>query len=185
MAKEDILIETEPINGQKFNENQIISMANSVYDVSNSLSDEERLKILECSREILGVVNNMFFEFQVTIRTALDHDREMADKILLQNSEMAKITFTSYRNASDRLENLLADPKASFEEKKYWNEQMFRALREGREYEEENKLFLIELDKQNKDFKQKMIKVGGALAVTIFSVAIMSFAGGKFKFPKL
>jgi len=183
MTERDVLTALGASDWRRLNKNQIMSAANFVFDASNNMSNEVRLKILELAPDILNAANSMLAEYQATIRTAFDQDHEVVSQILNQNHDMAKAMFISYHKASEMLKDLIADPNSSFEEKKYWNEQLFRSLGEMREFDKTNKQFSDELDKRNKNFKQEMIKYGGIAATMIFSVAIASLIGGQLKLP--
>jgi hypothetical protein len=165
---------------RSLNKNQIMSF---VLDIAPNLSNEVRLKILESAPDILNTVNVVFSEFQATIRNALGQDHEMVTQMLDQNHDLAKTIFMSYESANKTFRDLLADPNSPYEEKMYWSEQLFRSLREMREFDEKNKHYLDEFDKRNKDFKQTLLKFGSIATAFLICVSLSALTGGKLKIP--
>lgn len=162
------------------NKNQIMSF---IFEVAPNLSDEVRLKILEFAPDILNTAKTALAEYQDVAKKALEGNQQAVDKILDHNHDIARAITVSFNEALEALKVLLADPKASFEEKQYWNEELFKHLREMREYDKENKSFLGDLDSKNKGWLQNILKYSGAAALVLFGGAIALFAGGKLKLP--
>ena len=180
MTEKDALEKLGAKDWRSLNKGQIMSF---LFETAPNLSDEIRLRILESAPDILNTANTVLTEYQDTARKALEQNQETVDKILDQNHDLARAMFISYNQASETLRELLSDPNASFEEKKYWNGELFKYLREMREYDKETKTFYGELDKSNKDFMQNIMKYAGVAAIVIVGGAIAALTGSKLKLP--
>ena len=179
MTEREALTKLGAKDWRSLNKGQIMSF---LFETAPNLSDEVRLRILESAPDILNTVSSVLAEYQDTARKILEQNKEVADKILDQNHDMARAMFISYQQASETLKGLLSDPNASFEEKQYWSNELFKYFHEMREYDKENKMFLAELDKENKAFWQNVLKYAGATALVIGgTVALLT--GSKLKIP--
>lgn len=163
---------------RSLNKGQIMSF---LFETAPNLSDEVRLKILESAPDILNTAKTVLSEYQDTAQKALEGNQQVVDKILDQNHDMVRAIFISFNGALETLKALLADPNASFEEKQYWNSELFKYLQEMREYDKDNKNFLGDLDNKNKTLFQNILKYAGVAAIVGVSVAIAALTGGKLK----
>ena len=148
------------------------------FETAPNLSDEVRLKILEYAPDILNTAQTVLSDYQDTAKKALEGNQQAVEKILDHNHDMARAISISFNEALETLKALLADPNASFEEKQYWNGELFKYLREMREYDKDNKNFLGELDNKNKGWIQNVLKYSG-VAVVVIGVAIAAVVGVK------
>jgi len=178
MTEKEALIKLGAKDWRSLNKNQIMSF---LFDVAPNLSDEIRLRVLELAPDILNTANTIMSELQETTREILEQNHDVVDKILTQNHDIAGAIAASYHEAFETLRKLISSPDATFEEKQYWNSELFKQLREFREYDKGNKDFLIELDTKNKNFSAKLLQYGLYAGIFVFGVAIASFTGGKFK----
>jgi len=149
-----------------------------LFETAPNLSDEVRLKILEYAPDILNTAQTVLSDYQDTAKKALEGNQQAVEKILDHNHDMARAISISFNEALETLKALLADPNASFEEKQYWNGELFKYLREMREYDKDNKNFLGELDNKNKGWIQNVLKYSG-VAVVVIGVAIAAVVGVK------
>jgi len=179
MTEQEALSKLGAKDWRSLNKNQIMSF---FFETAPNLSDEVRLKILESAPYILNTVQDVINEYQTTAQKTLDKNSEVVSKILDQNHDATRAIFICYHEAAETLKGLLSDPNSSFEEKKYWNAELFRCLREMREHDRENKQFFTERDKENKGFMQNLMKYGIPVCLGL-GIAVISLTGGKIKFP--
>ena len=177
MTEQEALYKLGAKDWRSLNKGQIMSF---LFETAPNLSDEVRLRILESAPDILNTASAVLAEYQDTAKNALEQNREVTDKILDQNNDMARAIFISYHEALETLRMLLSNPNASFEEKQYWNGELFKYLREMREYEKENKDFLGDVNQKNKSFLDNVLKYAGVAAIVIVGGAIAVLTGGKF-----
>lgn len=177
MTEQEALAKLGAKDWRSLNKGQIMSF---LFETAPNLSDEVRLRILESAPDILNTANAVLSEYQDTARNALEQNREITDKILDQNHNVPGAMFVQYNKASETLNNLLSDPNASFEEKQYWSSELFKYLREMREYEKDNKAFLGEVNKSNKGFLDNVLKYAGIATIVVLGGTITVLAGGKF-----
>ena len=163
---------------RSLNKNQIMSF---LFETAPNLSDEVRLKILESAPEILNTAKTIISEQQETARETLEQNHEIVDKLLDQNHDMARVIAKSYHESFETLRNLLNNPNATFEEKQYWNTELFKQLKELREFDEKNKKFITEIDNKNKAFSLKLWQYGAIAGAVVLSVSLAALAGGKIK----
>ena len=162
---------------RSLNKGQIMTF---LFETAPNLSDEVRLKILESAPDILNTANTVLTDYQETARKSLEDNKEVVNEILSHNSDIATTLFISFNEALDSLRNLLSNPNASFEEKKYWNNELFKYLHEMCEYDKENKIFMNVVDKENKKFYQNILAYAGVAAVVVVGGVIAALTGGKF-----
>ncbi len=112
-----------------------------LFETAPNLSDDVLLRILEYAPDILNTAQTVLSEYQDTAKKALQGNQQIVDKIIDHNHDMVRILSVSFSEALETLKALLADPNASFEEKQYWNGELFKYLREMREYDKDNKSF--------------------------------------------
>lgn len=161
---------------RSLNKNQIMSF---LFETAPNLSDEVRLKILETAPDILHTAHSVLSEYQETAKNVLEQNQEIANKIADQNYDMARAIFISYHEATETLRGLLADSSASFEEKQYWSNELFKYLHEMREYDKDNKDFIGAFDKEQKSFLQNVLKCAGVAALILVGGSIALLTGGK------
>lgn len=176
MTEQEALSKLGAKDWRSLNKGQIMSF---LFETAPNLSDEVRLRILEAAPDILNTANTVLSEYQDTARKALEQNQEVTGKILDQNHTAAGAMFVQYNKTSETLNNLLSDPNASFEEKQYWSNELFKYLREMREYEKDNKAFLGEVNKTNKGFLDNVLKYAGVAAIVMLGGAIAALTGGK------
>ncbi len=152
-----------------------------LFEVAPNLSDKVRLRILESAPDILNTANVVLTEYQETARKTLEQNHEVVNKILDQNGDTARTIYKNYDEAAKALRTLLSDPNASFEEKQYWNSEMFKCLHEMREYDKENKNFLATLDKENKFSQQNILRYAGVASIIVVGLTLFALTGGNFK----
>lgn len=150
-----------------------------LFETAPNLSDEVRLKILEYAPDILNTAQTALSDYQDTAKKALQGNQQVVDKILDHNYDMARALSISFNEALETLKALLADPNASFEEKQYWNGELFKYLREMREYDKDNKNFLGSLDNKNKGWFQDILKYSGVAAIVVVGITIAAVVGVK------
>ena len=146
MTEQEALAKLGAPDWRSLNKKQIMTF---LFETAPNLSDEVRLKILEIAPDILNTANAVLSDYQETAKKTLEQNKEVVDKILSHNHDIAGAIFISFHEASETLRGLLSNPDAPFEEKQYWNGELFKYLREMREYDKENKIFLGELDNVN------------------------------------
>lgn len=161
---------------RSLNKNQIMSF---LFETAPNLSDEVRLKILETAPDMLHTAHSVLSEYQETAKNVLEQNQEIANKMVDQNYDTARAILVSYHEAAETLRGLLADPSASFEEKQYWSNELFKYLHEMREYDKDNKDFVGMLDKEQKGFLQNVLKYAGIAALVLVGGSIALLAGGK------
>ena len=180
MTEHEALAKLGAKDWRSLNKGQIMSF---LFETAPNLSDEVRLKILELAPDILNTANTVLSEYQDTAKKTIEGNQQVVDKILDHNHDMSGAIFFSFNKAMDVLKTLLADPNASFEEKQYWNGELFKCLHEMREYDKDNKVFLSTLDNKNKMFFQNILKYGGVATIVVGGVVVAALTGSKFKFP--
>lgn len=176
MTEQEALAKLGAKDWRSLSKGQVMSF---LFETAPNLSDEVRLKILESAPDILNTANTVLSEYQDTAKKTLEQNQEVLDKILDQNHDMAKTMFQNYHEALETLRGLLLDPNASFEEKQYWNSELFKYLGEMREYEKENKSYLGELNKDNQNMLQSILKYTGFAAAVVLGVTFAVLTGGK------
>ncbi|MDR1674016.1 MAG: hypothetical protein LBR54_01005 [Oscillospiraceae bacterium] len=82
------------------------------------------------------------------------------------------IIVKSHQESVETLINLLNRSDATFEEKKYWNSELFKQLKEFREYDKENKNFLREIDNKNKEFLSDLYR--GVVTCAVCLIALFA-----------
>ena len=180
MTEKEALIKLGAKDWRSLNKNQIMSF---LFEVAPNISDEVRLRILELAPDILNTAKDIVSELQETTKEVLEQNHEVVDKILSQNHDMTQAIAISYHEAFETLRLLISDPAATFEEKQYWNSELFKQLRELRAFDKENKAFMNEIDTRNKNFSSKILQYGLYAGVFVFGVTLTALAGGKLKLP--
>jgi len=126
-----------------------------------NLSEDVRLKILDTAPDILCTAKDVLADCQ-----------ETANKMLDQNHEMAKAYVFCCHELEDALSSLMLDENATYEERKFWSDQLFKLLHEMREY-----------DKDNKDHQLKVFGGLAAAALVVIGGVIAAITGGELKPP--
>ena len=180
MTEHEALVKLGAKDWRSLNKGQIMSF---LFETAPNLSDEVRLKILESAPDILNTAKTVLSEYQDTAKNALEENQQVVDKILDNNHDMERAIFVSFNGALETLKALLADPNAPFEEKQYWNGELFKYLREMREYDKDNKNFLGDLDNKNKILFHNILKYAGVAAIVVVGGTIAALTGGKLKLP--
>jgi len=180
MTEQEALAKLGAPDWRSLKKNQIMTF---LFDTAPNLSDEVRLKILELAPDILNTIDAIFSEYQSAARETLEQNQKTVDFSLSQNADMARTIFISYQEASETLRSLLSNPDTSFEEKQYWNGELFKYLREMREFDIDNKNFLREMDKNNKSFIQVTQKYGLIAAGIAVCLTLAALTGSKVTLP--
>jgi hypothetical protein len=158
MTEKEALEQFGAADWRSLNKKQIMSF---IFKTAPELSDDVRLRILESAPNILRTAQDMLAEYQNTATKALD-----------KNHEVAKAYLTCCHEAEDTLRLLMSNESATFEEKKYWSNQIFTLLHEMREFDKGNKSFLI-----------KVLSYAGGAVLLVGTITIAAVTGGKIELP--
>ena len=131
MSEQDALARLGAQNWRSLNKKQVLTF---MCDIAPSLSDEVRMKIIENTPNILATTNEIMKTYQESAHKALD-----------QNHEIAKAILTCHHELQDSINALMLEQNATFEEKKYWCDMMFKCMHEMREYDNNNKNFVLKV----------------------------------------
>jgi len=177
MTEQEALAKFGAKDWRSLNKGQIMSF---LFETAPNLSDEVRLKILEAAPDILNTAKEVLAEYQETAQKAIEGNQQVVEKILDYDHDVSGAIFISFNKALDTLNELIANPNSSFEEKKYWNDELFKYLHELREHDKENKVFMNELDSKNKGLLQNILKYAGIATIVVGGVVIAAITGSKF-----
>ena len=154
MTEQKALAKLGAKDWRSLNKKQIMKF---LFEEGPNLSEDVRLKILETAPDILCTAQDVLAKSQETANKALEH-----------NHDMAKAYVTCCHDLEDTLRKLMSDESASFEERKFWSSQLFALLQEMREF-----------DKDNKNFLLKALTFIGTLGVVVIGGVLVVVTGGK------